>query len=164
MTRLSAGLVIIIATLAGGCGKGANDATTAAEVRAILDQYVKAVNAADDQMLRDLWAEPERISYVNPMQRLRTWGELQGFWQGFLKNSFTRRELTLTNVAIQSAGDAGWAVFDWEFNATQTDGKPSQTRGWETQVYRRTDRGWRIAHAHYSVPAAPAPTGGQARQ
>ena len=164
MTRSSAGLVIIIATLAGGCGKGANDATTAAEVRAILDQYVKAVNGADDQMLRDLWAEPERISYVNPMQRLRTWGELQGFWQGFLKNSFTRRELTLTNVAIQSAGDAGWAVFDWEFNATQTDGKPSQTRGWETQVYRRTDRGWRIAHAHYSVPAAPAPTGGQARQ
>ena len=164
MTRLSAGLVIIIATLAGGCGKGANDATTATEGRAILDQYVKAVNGADDQMLRDLWAEPERISYVNPMQRLRTWGELQGFWQGFLKNSFTRRELTLTNVAIQSAGDAGWAVFDWEFNATQTDGKPSQTRGWETQVYRRTDRGWRIAHAHYSVPAAPAPTGGQARQ
>jgi len=164
MTRLSAGLVIIIATLAGGCGKGANDATTATEVRAILDQYVKAVNGADDQMLRDLWAEPERISYVNPMQRLRTWGELQGFWQGFLKNSFTRRELTLTNVAIQSAGDAGWAVFDWEFNATQADGKPSQTRGWETQVYRRTDRGWRIAHAHYSVPAAPAPTGGQARQ
>jgi ketosteroid isomerase-like protein len=119
---------------------------------------VKAVNGADDQMLRDLWAEPERISYVNPMQRLRTWGELQGFWQGFLKNSFTRRELTLSNVAIQSIGDAGWAVFDWEFNATQTDGKPSQTRGWETQVYRRTDRGWRIAHAHYSVPAGPPPT------
>jgi ketosteroid isomerase-like protein len=161
MTRSSAGLVIIIATLAGGCGKGANDATTAAEVRAILDQYVKAVNGADDQMLRDLWAEPERISYVNPMQRLRTWGELQGFWQGFLKNSFTRRELTLSNVAIQSAGDAGWAVFDWEFNATQTDGKPSQTRGWETQVYRRTGRGWRIAHAHYSVPATPPPSSGQ---
>jgi hypothetical protein len=99
MTRSSAGLVIIIATLAGGCGKAPNDATTAAEVRAVLAQYVKAVNGADDQMLRDLWAEPERISYVNPMQRLRTWGELQGFWQGFLKNSFTRRELTLSNVA-----------------------------------------------------------------
>jgi ketosteroid isomerase-like protein len=155
--RSSAGLVIIIATLAGGCGKGPNDATTTAEVRAVLDRYVQAVNGADAQMLRDLWAEPERISYVNPMQRLRTWGELQGFWQGFLKNSFTRRELTLSNVAIHSVGDAGWAVFDWEFNATQADGKPSQTRGWETQVYRRTDRGWRIAHAHYSVPAAPPP-------
>jgi ketosteroid isomerase-like protein len=156
--RSSAGLLlIIIATLAGGCGKGPNDATTTADVRAVLDRYVTAVNGADDQMLRDLWAEPERISYVNPMQRLRTWDELQGFWQGFLKNSFTRRELTLSNVAIQSVGDAGWAVFDWEFNATQTDGKPSQTRGWETQVYRRTDRGWRIAHAHYSVPAAPPP-------
>ena len=91
MTRSSAGLVIIIAALAGGCGKAPSDATTAAEVRAVLDRYVKAVNGADDQMLRDLWAEPERISYVNPMQRLRTWNELQGFWQGFLKNRFTRR-------------------------------------------------------------------------
>ena len=78
MTRSSAGLVLIIATLAGGCGKGPNDATTTAEVRAVLDRYVKAVNGADDQMLRDLWAEPERISYANPMQRLRTWASCKG--------------------------------------------------------------------------------------
>lgn len=161
MRRALGGLVVIIGILPVGCGKSqSNNAATAAEIRTALDRYVTAVNQADGQILRGLWADPGGISYVNPMQRLRTWGELQGFWQGFLKNSFTRRELTLSNVAIQSIGDAGWAVFDWEFNATQTDGKPSQTRGWETQVYRRTDRGWRIAHAHYSVPATPPPTGG----
>jgi ketosteroid isomerase-like protein len=161
MTRLLAGLVIVMVMLATGCTRGgetaANDAAAAADIRAVLDRYQKAVNAADEQILRELWAEPERISYVNPMQRLRTWGELQGFWQGFLKNNFTRRELTVSNVAIQSVGDVGWAVFDWEFRAMQTDGKPSQTRGWETQVYRKTDRGWRIAHAHYSALAAPPP-------
>jgi ketosteroid isomerase-like protein len=161
MTRSLAGPVIVMAMLATGCTRGgetaANDAAAAADIRAVLDRYQKAVNGADEQILRELWAEPERISYVNPMQRLRTWGELQGFWQGFLKNSFTQRELTVSNVAIQSVGDAGWAVFDWEFRAMQTDGKPSQTRGWETQVYRKTDRGWRIAHAHYSALAAPPP-------
>ena len=172
MTRSLAGLFIAAAMLFAACARGGQTTTVsatqsndaAAEIRAVLDRYTKAVNGADDQMLRDLWAEPERISYVNPMQRLRTWGELQGFWQGFLKNGFTQRELTLSNVAIQSVGDVGWAVFDWEFNATQTNGKPSQTRGWETQVYRRTERGWRIAHAHYSAPAAPPPTGGQPGQ
>lgn len=168
-----AGLVIVIAILSVGYGKGSGkiaaavanaqstDAVTAAEIRAVLDRYVKAVTDADEQILRELWADPEHVSYVNPMQRLRSWGELQGFWQGFLKNSFTQRELKLSNVAIEALGDVGWAVFDWEFRATQTDGKPSQSRGWETQVYRRTDRGWRIAHAHYSVPATPPPTGGQ---
>lgn len=161
MKRSLAGPIIVIAMLAVGCTRGgettANDAATAADIRAVLDRYQKAVNGADEQILRELLAEPERISYVNPMQRLHTWGELQGFWQGFLKSSFTQRELTVSNVAIQSVGDVGWAVFDWEFRAIQTDGKPSQTRGWETQVYRKTDRGWRIAHAHYSAVAAPPP-------
>jgi ketosteroid isomerase-like protein len=161
MTRSLAGPVIVMALLAAGCTRGgqtaANDAATAADIRAVLDRYQKAVNGADEQILRELLAEPERVSYVNPMQRLHTWGDLQGFWQGFLKNSFTQRELTVSNVAIQSVGDVGWAVFDWEFRAMQTDGKPSQTRGWETQVYRKTDRGWRIAHAHYSALAAPPP-------
>lgn len=160
--RSLAGLVVI-AMLSGGCGRASN-ATTTAEVRAVLDRYVKAVNDADENILRELWAQPESVSYVNPIQRLRSWGELQGFWQRFLKNSFTQRELKLENVAIQASGDVAWAVFDWEFSGKRTDGQPHKSRGWETQVYRKTDRGWRISHVHYSVPATPPPTGGQAGQ
>lgn len=162
MMRPLAGLAVI-AVLSGGCGRGsgqpgtgitaqASDAAATAEVRAVLDKYVQAVKSADENLLREVWAQPENVSYVNPMQRLRSWGELQGFWQGFLKNSFTQRELTLNNVTIQASGDVAWVVFDWEFSGTQTDGKPSRSRGWETQVYQRTDRGWRIRHAHYSEP------------
>ena len=174
MMRPLAGLAVI-AVLSGGCGRGsgqpgtgitaqASDAAATAEVRAVLDKYVQAVKSADENLLREVWAQPENVSYVNPMQRLRSWGELQGFWQGFLKNSFTQRELTLNNVAIQASGDVAWVVFDWEFSGTQTDGKPSRSRGWETQVYQRTDRGWRIRHVHYSVAAAPPPTGAQVGQ
>lgn len=167
MTRSFSGVVLIIAMLSPQSvpisGAQSNDATTA-DVRAVLDRYVKAVNDADENILRQLWAEPGNVSYVNPIQRLRSWGELQGFWQGFLKNNFTRRELKLNNVAIQAAGDVAWAVFDWEFIATQTNGKPFRSQGWETQVYRSTDRGWRISHVHYSVPATPPPSGGQAGQ
>ena len=168
MVRPLIGLAVI-AVLSVGCGREsgqpetgvpaqASDADPAVEVRAALDKYVQAVNSADETLLRELWVEPENVSYVNPMQRLRSWGELQGFWQGFLKNSFTQRELTLDNVGVQAAGDVAWVVFDWEFSATQTDGKPFRSRGWETQVYQRTNRGWRIRHVHYSVPATPPPT------
>jgi ketosteroid isomerase-like protein len=174
MVRPLAGLAVI-AVLSGGCGSGsgqpgtgitaqASDATATAKVRAVLDKYVQAVKSADENLLREVWAQGENVSYVNPMQRLRSWGELQGFWQGFLKNSFTQRELTLNNVAIQASGDVAWVVFDWEFSGIQTDGKPSRSRGWETQVYQRTDRGWRMRHAHYSVPVTPPPTGAQVGQ
>ena len=134
-------------------------AKATAEIRVVLDRYVKAVNDADENLLRELWAQPDQVSYVNPMQRLRSWGELQGFWQGFLKNTFTRRDLRVSNVTIETAGDAAWVVVDWEFTGTLADGKLQQSRGWETQVYRRTNRGWRIAHVHYSVPAPPPPGG-----
>src|SRR5688572_21811957 len=79
-------------------------AKATAEIRGVLDRYVKAVNDADENLLRELWAQPDQVSYVNPMQRLRSWGELQGFWQGFLKNTFTRRDLRVSNVTIETAG------------------------------------------------------------
>jgi ketosteroid isomerase-like protein len=173
MMRSFARLVVMTAMLSTGCGGGGgergaavgsagSEAATAADIRAVLERYVKAVNDADEDGLRELWADPDDVSYVNPIQRLRSWGELQGFWQGFLKNSFTRRELKPSNVTIDAVGDVAWAVFDWEFSGEQTDGKPYQARGWETQVYRRSDRGWRISHVHYSVPPAPLQPAGQA--
>ena len=171
MTRLLAGVVIIVALLTVGCkresgGTGAvvsvfssaqgSDKTVEGDVRAVLDQYVKAVNEADEEGLRELWAEADKVSFVTPLARLRSWDEVQGFWQGFLKNSFTKRELKPDNVVIHASGDAAWAVLDWEFNATMADGKPFQSRGWETQVYQKTERGWRIRHIHYSAAMTPS--------
>jgi len=172
MMRPLAGLVIMTALLPAGCGRGggetgaaissaaASDATTTAEIRAVLDRYVKAVNDADDAGLRELWAEPEKASFVSPMQRLGSWDELKGFWQGFLKSNFTQRELKPSNVTIHAVGDVAWAVFDWEFSATLADGKPFQSRGWETHVYQKTAQGWRIRHIHYSAALTPPPMGG----
>jgi ketosteroid isomerase-like protein len=86
----------------------ASDATTKEEIRAVLDRYVKSVNEADEAILREFWVRADDASYVNPMQRLRSWGEVQGFWQGFLKGRFTRRELKPDNVVINVAGDVAW--------------------------------------------------------
>ena len=88
--------------------------------------------------------------------RLQSWPELQGFWNS-LKTGYSKRELKPSNIVVRSAGDSAWAVLDWEFNGTQADGKPVQTKGWETQVYGKTDRGWRLRHVHFSSVAGPPP-------
>lgn len=103
--------------------------------------------------MREIWVPSDEISYVNPLARLQTSEQLEGFWQAFITNSFSERELRLSNVSIHTAvSEAAWAVFDWEFDATTSDGQPFSTTGWETQLYRLTDQGWRIEHIHYSVP------------
>lgn len=121
----------------------------------MLQRYVRAVETADPVLLREIWDPGDAVSYVNPTQRLGTWQELEGFWLGFLGARFSTREFKPDSLAIRHAGDVAWVVFTWEFNATLKDGQPYRSRGWETQVYRRSDRGWRIAHAHYSA-LAPA--------
>jgi ketosteroid isomerase-like protein len=164
MTQLVVG-VMTVALLGAGCARAAEEPRSAsgveerggatADIEAILERYVRAVNDADENALRDIWAERDGVSYVNPLQRLRSWEELEGFWQGFLRDGFTQRELRPENVSIYTSEDMAWAVFDWTFRATQADGTPYKARGWETQVYRRTEQGWRIGHVHYSVPMPP---------
>ena len=125
-----------------------------ADIEALLDTYVQAVNQADADLLISAWAADGEMSLVNPMLRMQSMEELRGFFQG-LKESFTTRRLQRSNVVVRTEGSVGWAVYDWAFDGTTSDGQAIQTSGWETQVYRRTDAGWRIAHVHYSVPAAP---------
>lgn len=125
------------------------------EIQTVIDQYVQAVNTADYDLLREVWIPSDEISYVNPLGRLQSSEQLEEFWQAFITDTFSERELKPSNVAIHPAGSgAAWAVFDWEFDATMTDGQPFHTTGWETQIYRLTDAGWRIEHVHYSTPPA----------
>jgi len=163
-------LVCLVALL-GGCTWAQTDSnTTGAEIQQTLDEheiealmrmYVRAVNDADYELLREIWVPTDEISYVNPLQRLESRDELEAFWQSFIVESFAERELTLSNVSIHVAGSttesasAAWAVFDWNFSATTADGQPFNTTGWESQFYRLTNDGWRIAHVHYSIPPPP---------
>ena len=164
MSRQLPCFVVCMLVLVPGCASenlavpqapdGRTDPVTTREIEALLDLYEKSVNEADTSLLLELWAQGDDISFVNPLQRLRSWEKLESFWQSVFQDSFSERELKRKNVSIQTAGDVAWAVFDWDFKALSTDGQLLETSGWETQVYRLTDRGWRIAHIHFSAPPA----------
>ena len=48
-------------------------------------------------------------------------------------------------------GDAAWVEFYWDFVAKfKTGGTPLNTKGRETQIFRKLDGGWRLVHVHYS--------------
>jgi ketosteroid isomerase-like protein len=117
-----------------------------------------AVNDADKSLLRTIWTEGSDVSFVYPRGRLQSWKELESYWDAFLRANFSKRHLEPTNVAIRVEGNVAWVVFDWEFTATRTDGRPHKAQGWETQVFLRSDRGWRIAHVQISRTARRAQT------
>ena len=70
---------------------------------------------------------------------------------------FIKRELKAKDIAVHMLGDAAWVEFNWEFNATMSNNQPMTTKGRESQVLKKTDRGWRIVHVHCSMPFVPPP-------
>jgi ketosteroid isomerase-like protein len=128
-------------------------------VRQQLEIYVKSVNAADETLASEIYAQSPDLVVVTPMGRFHGWENVRDqLYVKFLQGMFMKRDLRPSNVSVQVRGDSAWLAYDWEFAGTLADGQPTASKGWETQVYQRTDRGWRIVHLHYSVPPPPPPS------
>ncbi len=128
-----------------------DESNAAQEIGPIIDTYARAVTDMNRDLFLTLWADPDAVSIVSPIGRIRSRSELGLFFDG-LQDTYRQLDLQFSNVAIRSEGSAGWATFDFTVDAVGADGQGVQFGGWETQFYRRTDNGWGIAHVHYSVP------------
>lgn len=129
------------------------------DVRQQLEMYVKSVNAADDTLASEVYAQSPDIVVVTPLGRFHGWESVRDeLYVKLLQETFRERDLRPSNVSLQVMGDSAWLAYDWEFAGTLADGQSTASKGWETQVYERTDRGWRIVHLHYSVPPLPPPS------
>jgi ketosteroid isomerase-like protein len=125
-------------------------------VRQLLDKYLQSVKTADLTLASRVWLQSPGISVVTPFGRFQGWESVRdGVYVNFLQKAFVERSLQPDNVAITVAGNTAWAVFDWTFAAKLASGQSISSKGWESHVYQKTDRGWAIVHLHYSVPPPP---------
>jgi ketosteroid isomerase-like protein len=148
-TRLLA-LVLVFAA-APGCRRPADNSRDRADVQRAFTKYLRALEAADVALASEVWLQSPDVLVVTPAGRFQGWDGVKQIWAGMQKE-FSDRKVEASNVSIVVAGDAAWLVYDFVFTAKLADGKPLQTKGWESHGYRRTADGWRIVQLHYSVP------------
>ena len=118
----------------------------------LIDQYAKAVDAVDLNLLSQIWSHSPEVSFIYPL------GEEHGFeaieqhvFRDVMGGMFSARDLEMHNVEIHVNGDAAWSEFHWVFHATmRKDGSAVTTHGVETQIYRKETGTWRLVHVHYS--------------
>jgi ketosteroid isomerase-like protein len=130
-----------------------------AAIHHLIEQYAKAVDTVDLNLLSQIWSHSSDVSFVYPL------GEEHGFnaieqqvFQNVMGSMFSARNLETHGVAIHVSGNAGWSEFHWSFHATmRKDGSAVTTHGVETQVYRRESGKWRLVHVHYSEDRQPVP-------
>jgi ketosteroid isomerase-like protein len=137
-------------------GRGAdNDA-----VRALIDQYVQSVEAADTNLAAQIWSDSPDDSFIFPAGQALGFDEIKRVvYLGAMAGNFSQRQMNLHNVIVHVYGDTAWSEFDWDSEAKlKKDGSSITTYGMETQIYRKESAGWRLVHVHYSVvtPATQA--------
>lgn len=134
----------------------AHDPATANDelaVRRLIARYADAVDTADVESVAEIWLHAADVSFIHPRGHERGWEAVRdNFFAKTMEDRFSKRKLTVRDVAVRVHGETAWAEFYWDFDATfREDGQPLATKGRETQVFRRAEDGWRIVHAHYSA-------------
>jgi len=130
-----------------------------AAIHHLIDQYAKAVDTVDLNLLSQIWSHSPEVSFIYPL------GEEHGFdaieqrvFQNVMGGMFSARDLETHGVAVHVNGDAAWSEFHWVFHATmRKDGSAVTTHGVETQIYRKEALKWRLVHVHYSEDRQAVP-------
>jgi len=117
--------------------------------------YVQAIDQADTVLASKLWSPTAEISFIHPGGTEYGWSGVKNIYQMF-KDNFSTRKLSFSDLKFAYYGDVSWLTFYWTFDGTlKMNNNPVQTKGRETQIWRKINYEWRLVHVHYSeMPVA----------
>jgi len=149
---------LAVSLLLPACSRAPATDQDRADLQRLIEKYLDSIKTADTKLAAEVWSESPDLVAVTPLGRFQGWESVkENVYVNLLQKTFSERNLQTTNGQVRAAGNVGWSVFDWTFTAKLANGQPFTSKGWESHVYQKTDKGWRIAHLHYSgmAPAAP---------
>jgi hypothetical protein len=128
VTRILLAAILCLMPAFAGAQTDTGPGRDIAAIHHLIEQYAKAVDTVDLNLLSQIWSHSPEVSFIYPL------GE------------------------EHVSGNAGWSEFHWIFHATmRKDGSAVTTHGVETQVYRRESGKWRLVHVHYSEDRQSVP-------
>jgi ketosteroid isomerase-like protein len=141
---------------------GAQSTSDSDQIKQKVFEYARSIDAADAASAAQVWLDSPDVSFIHPLGHEHGFKQIQrNIYQNLMGETFSHRKLSPRDISVHLFRDCAWVEFDWDFNAKyKKDGSPINTHGRETQVYWRTEQGWRLVHVHYSgMPATDQRTG-----
>jgi ketosteroid isomerase-like protein len=159
LTRILLAAILYITPTFGAAQTDTGPGRDIAAIHHRIEQYTKAVDTVDLNLLSQIWSHSPEVSFIYPL------GEEHGFdaieqhvFQNVMGGMFSARDLKTNGVAIHVNGNAAWSEFHWVFHATtRKDESAVTTHGVETQVYRKESGNWHLVHVHYSEDRQAVP-------
>jgi len=123
------------------------------QIERLIAKYTRSVDAADTTLAAQVWSQAPDVSFIHPLGHEHGFTEVkQNLYLRIMGDNFSERKLSTKDIRIHVYGEAAWAEFYWDFVAKlKKDGTSLNTKGRETQIYRKEPGGWRLVHVHYSA-------------
>jgi len=130
------------------------------DIKQLISIYAKAADEADSALASRIWCDSSEDSLINPVGRWHGLEQIMGFYRHDMGETYSERDLEVSEVSVQVYSDAAWAEFNWNFSAKRRkDGSSVSFRGMETQIYRKNHDRWCLIHVHYSALPAEKKAG-----
>ncbi len=120
-------------------------------IKSQIQKYKQAIDNADTLLASSIWAHTPEVSFIQPRGHQHGWQEINDGIYKFFGETFSKRSLNISNPKISVYDNVAWVEFYWVFDATLKKGDfPLQTKGRETQIWRKINSQWLLVHVHYS--------------
>ena len=118
-------------------------------VRAANLAFYEAFSSLEIEGMASVWEQSERAICVHPGWRaLSGWDAIRESWENIFNNT-ALMHFNITGVKVAVQGDVAW-VSCVENITTLLEGKTMDFAIQTTNVFARTEEGWRILHHHGS--------------
>jgi ketosteroid isomerase-like protein len=121
-------------------------------IKQLISMYAKTADEADPTLASHVWCDSSEDSLINPVGRWHGVEQITGFYKHEMGDTYSSRNLKITDISVRVSTDLAWAEFSWGFEATRKkDGSAVSFHGMETQIYQRNRDYWCLVHVHYSA-------------
>jgi uncharacterized protein (TIGR02246 family) len=128
-------------------------ASDAAQIRALIDNWARAVRNADRPAIRANHAATMLMFDVPPPFLSRGIDAYMKTWETFLSWAGKPAEFRLRDVKITAGKDVAFATAIGNCTGPDTSGKPEPLEFRLTIGLRKVARRWVITHEHHSLPS-----------
>jgi len=120
-------------------------------IKSQIQKYKQAIDNADTLIASQIWAHTPEVSFIQPGGHQHGWKEINEGIYKFFGEAFSKRSLNIFDEKISVYDNVAWAEFYWVFDGTFKKGDaPLQTKGRETQIWKKLNGQWLLVHVHYS--------------
>ena len=124
------------------------------EVRSANEAFYRAFEALDLRGMEAAWSHGGAVSCVHPGWPLANgWSEVRETWRVIFENTADIR-FDIEHLLVDVQGDLAWVVCTEQLRSRSAAGSDEGTV-LATNVFRREDGVWKVAHHHGSPFVAP---------